>query len=461
MVGKKLVEVLNKMNGVEKRAFTKFLAAPYYNNRPELSQYWAYVLKEKGGRFVPEDIFSLIYPAQNYDEKQFRHLSSWLLKKIEQFFVVRKKEKDEFDTNLTLAKVYREKKQAVLFEQNLNKAKNNLSIQKLGPDRFLNAYQLEFEQYAYIESNKRTSANNLQGLNDSLDEYLLVSKLKQSCLMLAHQAVFKIEYDFSFLNNILSFLEKSSMLENPAIGLYYHCYRAFNENDFNHFHQFKSLLIVHQEDFSPSEIRSLLLFALNFCIRQINEGDQIYAKEAWDFYKLGLRQKLLYENDYLGRFTYKNVVALGIKLKEFTWVGEFNEQYKKDLEPKFQENYFNYNQAQLYFAQKNYNEAMPLLAKLDDSDLLLNFDAKVILIKMYFELKEVDALHSLLDSFGAMIQRKKVIGYHKSYYKELIQLTKKLLELPSGGSAKRASLRETILSKQKFPEKDWFLRMVG
>ena len=464
MLGKKLILVFNSMNGVEKRAFSKFLASPYYNQRSELLSYWGYLQREyaEGGeKFDPTKIYETIYPSKEYDLKQFRHMTSWLLKKIEQFFVVRKREKEDFEQQLSLAKVYREKKLDELFERRLGQAMDKVREQRLDPKRFLEVYQIEYEQYAYIESNKRTATNNLQGLNDSLDEYLLVSKLKQSCLMLAHQAVYQIQYDFSFLDQLLGFLEEHPLLENPAIGLYYHCYRAFNENDSAHFYQFKNLLKLQQQKFSTQEVRALLLFALNFCIRQMNDGKNNFAKEAWDFYLLGLEQKLLYENDYLGRFTYKNITALGIKLKEFDWTQQFVDEYKEDLAPKFKENYFNYNKAQLHFALREYAKAMPLLAMLDDSDLLLNFDAKVILIKMYYELEEFDALDSLLDSFSVMIQRKKVIGYHKDYYKELIQLTKKLLELTTGKSAKRSALRDKILAKEKFPEKAWFLRMVG
>lgn len=464
MIGKKLISVYNCMNGVEKRAFSRFLASPYYNQRPELEVYWQYFLTdfgEKGKKFTAVDIHSLLYPAATFDQKKFRHVSSWLLKKMEQFFVVRKQEQLAFEQKLNLARVYREKKLDGLFERKLDGAREVVNSKKLDPERFHEAYLLEYEQYANIESSKRTATNNLQGLNDSLDEYLLVSKLKQSCLMLAHQAVYKIQYNFSFLNHLLNYLEDHPLLDNPAIALYYHCYRAFNENESTHFYQFKNLLIHHQEDFTASEIRGLLLFALNFCIRQLNEGDESFAKDAWDFYLLGLRQKLLHENETLSRFTYKNAVALGLRLKEYDWTDKFIDQYKKDLAPKFKENYYNYNKAQLYFTQGKYDQAMPLLAMLDDSDLLLNFDAKVILIKMYYELEELDALLSLLDSFAVMLQRKKVIGYHKTYYKELIHLTKKLLELPAGKSKKHEQLRQLILAKEKFPEKDWFLRMVG
>jgi len=75
-------------------------------------------------------------------------------------------------------------------------------------------------------------------------------------------------------------------------------------------------------------------------------------------------------------------------------------------------------------------------------------------------LGEIDALHSLLDSFSMMLQRKKVVSYHKNYYKELIKLTKKLLELSGGATKLREALRSEILAKDKFPEKDWFLKML-
>lgn len=472
MNGQKLVLIANKMNGVEKRAFSRFLASPYYNQRPELSILWKLLLQSiKGSRsetanedpdiFKPDTVLKVIYGNESKTIQDFRHLCSWLLKKIEQFFVVRQHEKATIDGHLALAKTYREKKLDHLFKKKLELGKKEMLQQRLEPNRFLTAYEIEFEQYAFIESQNRTGQNNLQDLNDSLDLYLLVSKLKQSCLMLSHQAVYKVTYDFSFLDAILAYLKDNPLLENPAIALYYHCYLAFNENNFDHFQSFKNILTKHQADFSPSETRGLLLFALNFCIRQINKDDDSYAQEAWDFYRLGLDQRLLYVNDYLGRFTFKNIVALSIKLKKFDWAEKFISEYSVDINPKYRENYLKYNEAQLDFARGNYTSAMPLLATLDDSDLLLNFDAKVILIKMYFELSEIDALYSLLDSFSAMLRRKKLVGYHKTYYKSLIQLTKKLLDLNHGPSDKKNLLRKEVQAMKQFPEREWFMKMIA
>ena len=464
MLGKKLISVINRMSGVEKRAFSKYLASPYHNQRKELIQLWNEILKGYGEQSTGmnlEESIRQIFPPNVFDKKGLRHLSSWMLKSIEAFFVLRKSAENKFEQELSLAQTYRKKRIDNLFKRQLEKAAAINAHRKLDTERYFAEYRLQFEQYAFIESQNRTDSTNLQGLSDSLDLYLVVSKLKQSCLMLSHQAVYKVQYDFSFLENLLEFLKGHPLLEQPSVGLYYHCYRAFSQNDSTHFYAFKNLLTQYKEEFSPQEIRSLLLFAINFCIRQMNEGDTNYTKEAWDLYLLGLDQKLLYIDKFLGRFTYKNIVALGIKLKSYHWTEGFINDYRDDLKPKYQQNYYNYNLAQLAFAQGDYQSAMPMLAQVDDSDLLLNFDAKVILIKMYFELEEIDALHSLLDSFRVMLQRKKVVGYHKSYYQDLILLTRKLLDIPSGKSQHRDSLKTMIEEKQKFPEKTWFLEMLA
>ena len=72
---------------------------------------------------------------------------------------------------------------------------------------------------------------------------------------------------------------------------------------------------------------------------------------------------------------------------------------------------------------------MPLLAQVDDSDFLLMLDAKVLLLKMYYETGEWDALDSLLASFKTFLRRKKQIGYHEEHYKSLLRYTSKLLKI--------------------------------
>ncbi|MFT4665437.1 MAG: hypothetical protein ACI8YQ_002556 [Polaribacter sp.] len=69
---------------------------------------------------------------------------------------------------------------------------------------------------------------------------------------------------------------------------------------------------------------------------------------------------------------------------------------------------------------------MQLLTKVEYDDLFLNLGSKLILLKIYFETKEWDALDSLLSSFKIFLYRKTVMEYHKDNYQNITDLTREL-----------------------------------
>ncbi|MEM1324148.1 MAG: hypothetical protein AAGG75_28070, partial [Bacteroidota bacterium] len=386
-----------------------------------------------------------------------RQTMSELLQCMGTFLAYRRFDQSEdLGPELQLAAAYREKNLEKHFNQAIKLASKQLDKKVQDPEYFYAKYRLEMEQYNFIESLKRTTSNNLQVVSHALDTYLLSSKLRQSCLLLAHQAVYKTEYDYSFLPVLISYLEDSPHLDTPAIALYYYCYRALTEKEEHYFQKFLQALRQHA-DFSPEGIQDLILLAVNYRIRQINQGDRSYIEEALALYKMGLEREVFTQQGYLSRFTYKNIVALGLGIRQFQWIEQFLHQYREALAPRYRESFFNFNLAKLYFTQLDFDRAMPLLAKVDDSDLLLQLDAKVLLLKMYYESQEFEALESLLVSFRAFLQRKKILGYHKIHYSGIIRFTRKILEVNSLDKQAIAKLRAHIQAEEMLPEQEWLL----
>jgi hypothetical protein len=103
---------------------------------------------------------------------------------------------------------------------------------------------------------------------------------------------------------------------------------------------------------------------------------------------------------------------------------------------------------------------MELLVLVGDSDLLLNLDAKLMLLKMYYELGEFDALESLLTAMKTFIRRRKELGYQKNHYLGIIRFTQKLMALPPNDRAARELLRSEIENAEGLPEKEWLLGQV-
>ncbi len=460
MYNSKLVEVYHKLNGPDKRGVSKLLQSPLFNRKEEVIALWTYLLKSKGGETASlqrEAVFAELFPGVAFEEKYMRHLMSWLLGLIEDYLAYKQAQRRPIYRQLNLAEAYRERGLEKHFRRALAEGQQQLEKMHLDRDYLYAQYLLEFERYAFADSRQRTTTNNLQELSRRLDVFITASKLKQSCMLLAHQAVYKVDYDYSFLPQMLDYLSESNYLEEPAIAVYYHYYRAATEDSDDQFEFFRQRLLQDQEQFSRLEARDLYLLAINFCIKRLNRGETYHTRVAFQLYQEGFSRKFFGENTFLSRFTYKNVVALGLNLGEVDWVKSFVHDYRASLDPKYRESNFSYNLARVHFIQGDYDKAMQLLLYIDEKDLLLNLDAKIILLMIYYERSELEALESLLNSFQTYLSRKKVIGYHKVHYLAMVQLTRKLLNISPGDDNAKHKLKQEIEAAKILPQRPWLL----
>ena len=271
---------------------------------------------------------------------------------------------------------------------------------------------------------------NLQKLHDALDLTFIAKKLRYSYLMYAHQAVYKADYDYGTLEPLLQHIEEKKIYQIPAIGVYYYGLKThFEKGNKTHFNNLKNILFSNQNLFPPDELRDLYLMAINYLISQLNSGEPTIKKQLFEFYRKGIEKRILLENQTLSRVTFRNIVSLGLMLKKYTWIETFIPQYAKFLHKNYRESIVHYSNARLSFDQKNYARAMQLLTQVEFDDILMNLNAKSMLIRMFYEENEYDALESLLASMRTYLSRKKVIGYHKSNFSNLIKFTKKMLKI--------------------------------
>ncbi|MEI6409459.1 MAG: hypothetical protein WCR52_08755 [Bacteroidota bacterium] len=453
------MQLFQKLSGVEKRELNNFLDSPFFNRRPELVRLWQFLPELDATAPDRTFIFAQLFPDQTYDDVALRHAYSQLLQKIEWFLAYRRFDQQEAVPELALLATYREKKLDKHFYHSVQTAETRINRMNLGIEHQHVRYRLEVEKYAFDENLRRGTAGNLQSLYDNFDHYLISAKMRQACLMLAHSAVVQVEYDYSFLPLLLNWLETTpKLLETPEIALYYFCYCALRDNQEADFQQLRTELERYRDQFDPTELTDVLLMAINFCIRQLNAGQRQYIREAFDLYRLGLARKLLTEGGVMSRFTYKNIVALGLALEEFAWTEQFIIDYQIVVESAYRESSYCYNLARMYFSRRDYARAMPLLARVDDSDFFLMLDARVMLLKMYYESGDWEPLQSLLVSVRTFLRRKKQIGYHRQHYLSLLKYTEQLLALPPGKTARRKALRSSIESDPAVLEKAWLLQ---
>jgi len=278
---------------------------------------------------------------------------------------------------------------------------------------------------------------------------------------LSLQAFVKKDYETGLLQPILKFLENSQWLKEPAVAIYYYSYKALlDKDDVASFEKLRDLLQNEMGSFSPAELRDHYLIAINFCITRVNQGNRAFLRQAFELYKSGLVAEVFYENGQLSRWTYKNIVVAGLQSKEFDWVKDFIFEYAERLPKKIREGNKNHNLAHYYYEVKDYDRAMQLLVMTEFDNVLHNMFGKMLLAKMYYELKEQSALDNLLMSFKAYIQRKKGLGYHKNNYLNFIKYTKRLTSINFYDKAALEKLKTKIKEEQYLVERNWLLERV-
>ena len=462
----RLYEVFSSIADKELKQVGKFVRSPFFNQRDHVIKLFDYMVTcRRELRLMPnkQQAFKALFPNRPFDDHKLRLSMSLLLKAIEDYLCCRQFFGNEIQRKITLAGAYRNMNLPRHFQQTCKVAQQLQSDHPWRNADFYNhQYQLELEQYFYSSTKKRMEAHNLQHVSDTLDTAYLAMKLRHACLSLSHQAVYKTDYHFGLLPALLTHIEGQNLLDIHAIAVYYHCYHALTDpSQVAHFQSFKELIFTKGDKFPETELRELFLLATNYCIKRMNEGEMLFAKEGLDIYKEGLRQNLLQINGILSRFTYQNIVTKAIGTGEYVWAEGFIHQYKSELEPAYQESTFSYNLARLEYERKNYDSALQLLQKSEYKDLLLNLSAKTMAMKIYYEIGAFDLLFSHLDAMRTFIKRKDFIGYHQENYLNTIYFTKKMLELPPGDRRVIASLKKEITGTKVVAEKNWLLEQLG
>jgi len=248
------------------------------------------------------------------------------------------------------------------------------------------------------------------------------------------------------------------LLDIPVIQVYYHSYHTLvgTQND-EHFRQLKDGIIRYGIGFPQAELKEIYTHAINHCIRQNNKKkDAAFLRELFDLYQIGLEQEAFLENGFLSRWTYKNIVMAGLMLKEFEWVEGFIYEYESRLERKYRKDSLTYNLAFLYHATNQYDKAISQLQQVKFDDVFFNLDARNLLLKIYLELEEYEALDAHLNSFEIFIRRKNITNPHRANYLNIIKLSRKIIQLNPHDKAAKVALRKEI-EAEKNPSTRAFL----
>jgi len=149
----------------------------------------------------------------------------------------------------------------------------------------------------------------------------------------------------------------------------------------------------------------------------------------------------------LSHISFRNIVAIGIKLDEYVWVEKFIEDYRFSITELHQENAYNLSRSNLLYAKGDYPDTVYLLNQVDFTDVYYACAAKYTLLKAYYAMNELETLDYFVSSFQLYLKRNKEIAVNfKRSSETFLRFFKKLL----------------IINRQvDYKEKDWLRKKIA
>lgn len=416
MLSNKLYTLLQTLSKQDLQRFKKFIHSPYFNENQQLILLFELIhpfLKEttKQTALTKENTWTVLFPNQSYSDTKMRRLCSDLTKQVYTFLSIQKFKEEELVQKSFLLDTLNDATLTKQYDSVYNSMQKD-SSKTITKSANYHYYQhlLLANQYLYQAKQRKPFLDVFKSADHHLDCFYFLTKLKNYCAELGNKSSIQISEGMKILPNLFPYLEQENFAKVPSIKAYLLVIKLLTEPEKEDFFWTLKEFIATEGSISKGDLNELYAHLMNYCANKLNGGNTDYYLHLFDLYKVALDKKVIIEKDRLDFQQYKNIVGIGLKVQAYDWVEQFIQKYTQYLIPSKRENALNFNLAKVYFSQQQYEKVIEQLSTVTYKNHIYAIGGKTILIKTYFELKEYQALDSLIDSFRIYIRRNKIIS---------------------------------------------------
>ena len=456
----KLGQLLLTFNPSDWKRFVEFIDSPYFNKNDEVAALGHFLNENPDMELSKEEVFAQCYPGVPFDGQRMGYLMNYLLKLAEQFLAVERFGKDEFQNSRFTLLELSEKKLQKHYEFIKRKVDKSLDTNLYSSKLAMQRYQFaEIEMIHFSNQKVRRFDPSMQNVYDQLNNYYYLQILKYACALLSWGLVVKGNFQVSTITDRLVNALIEDPPASPIIRIFLSIYKTIRTQGAdgeNYFDDLLKFIDRYEAEIHKDEMDEIFTYAINFGVRKIRSGKDEYTSKVLDLYRRAIDKQYLFNGGYLSHWTYTNVVKLALLQNRYEWTEAFIHDYKKYLAPKFYEDAFHFNLADLYFSRMRYNEVLDHLQHLAFSDPYYNLGSRMILIKTFYELDQMESVLSYLASFTKFLQRNK--GLSSTYQQTCLNFCKLLHQiLKVNSDQKKEKLIREIEQTKPLAERNWLL----
>lgn len=464
----KLLLLLHSFDRYELNKLQKFIESPYFNKSEIIISLFQLLKKDiiKGQTKTKEFYYKKLFNNDKFDDQKFRNILSDILKLVQQFLT-----QEEFENDFQAQAIYLidavKKKQLKPFYDKAISSANKLMIKNKykNSEFFLRNYELqnslyklssEFEKKSKMS--KRKENIDILQINDYLDYYYMMEKLKYYTFYLSWKTITNVNYEFPYIDKVLAIVKTYRKILPPALQIYYNIYKISIDNtDVNAYYNLKKLIKEHISIFDPYEQNTVYSSLINFIVKQVNKGSTEFLEEYLDVSISGIESKAILEDGMLSASKFRNIVLSSLRLKRYEWTKNFIDENIELIQSDQRENALKYNMSRYYFYKKDYPKLIETLREVEFDDALYALISKSMLLVSYYEQFEEEALLNFAETFNAYIRRTGgLTDKIRNDYKKLIKFVK-ILNKARFQPDLLPKLKRDILDTKALPSKQWFL----
>lgn len=477
----KLIEILRTFDKEELKSFRKFLSSPFIKSRRNIDSLLINLIpfhpEFDSDKLGSKLIFKKTFPGEDFDEKKLNNLITDLTRAAKDFIIHLTLEKDEAESLLFLLKGY--------YERNL--LKSNFSLIKTTEDKLIpgfsnsviSDYFSKFRQINFLKTSYLTEENEFDKLMDCETRYFETSATQflTDCVQFLSSKSASVNTHGKNINSgftesvlkcfdiekLIKLTEKDNNLYSSLVALHYYNLKTIEHPDElihfknlkNHFYKILPEIGREEKYFTFSHIE-------NYCVAKIEERKAEFVKEGLENYKKMFENDAysFSENEFLQILTFRNIILFWIMSDEPEWIKSFIEKYSSVLNPEYREDMINFAMANYYFRKKDYENALKSISgKFKHEFFLFKTDVKNLMLKIYFELENIEQAYSMVDSYKHFLSSTKEISDTYIIRNEkFLKYYFDLLKIKSGQSKEKPAFIKTQIEKEdKIVNKNWLL----
>ncbi len=474
----KLIVFLRTFSKEELNEFEKFLTGPYFKQSrdplPLLKILKKYHPDFKSDRLNESDIFSELYPGSDYANKKsqnnFRSLSSYLLKAVEEYlFFTGIRNNNVLRNRIVLEKLL-DRNLLKYYDQYLLKACDDLKHQESisgneDIEKMLLAslnsryYNLKLDLKSYLESNFSEV--------DVISVYFWLNLLRNAKIKFLTETYSGVHTSNKSINRFLESVDMEKILDiHKSNSRYadlcfnYYTYMCLiNNNDSSYYFKAKKIFFENRSVISRADKNYYYSDLINIIAANQIISEELNCDEQHSLIVSCLEDKAykIKDEDFMQPDLYRNAVLFSCKLGKYDWAEDFINVYTCELLPELRENLKYYSKAVIFYGKEDFDKSLENISKVKYDLAVFKIDVKIIMLRIFYELGMDEQFYSLADTFKHYIKNSKNLNNSdKNSYLNYIKYFLKIMKLKfSFDKYEQEIIRDQIYKEKYLYEKNW------